>query len=127
MFHIRSGVVSIYDSLKGPDDEGKDWWANWMSHFASVIPPYLEEADVMAKKKIDPKTYSITFRYEDVPLQEGYYGDCGIWVMIFLYRLTHNLPVNEPLMVEHPAAFALAYREQLMAFFWRYKKVIAME
>lgn len=109
--------------MHGPDAEGKKWWDTWLEHFAAVIPPYLEETDVMAKKNIDQKSYSITFRYEEVPLQSGYYGDCGIWVMIFLYRLTHNLP----LMVDDPAAFALAYREQLIAFFWKYKKVISME
>ncbi|PWA53773.1 ulp1 protease family, C-terminal catalytic domain-containing protein [Artemisia annua] len=124
VLHIRSGLVTIYDSLHGPDAEGKVWWANWMEHFAAVIPPYLEEANVMAKKKIDPKSYSITFTYnKEVPMQVGYYGDCGIWVMIFLYRLTHNIP----LMVDDAAAVAIAYREQLMAFFWKYKKVIAME
>ena len=123
MLHIRSGVVSIYDSMHGPDAEGKKWWDTWLERFAAVIPPYLEETDVMAKKNIDPKSYSITFRYEEVPLQSGYYGDCGIWVMIFLYRLTHNLP----LMVDDPASFAIAYREQLMDFFWKYKKVISME
>ena len=124
VLHLRSGVVTIYDSLHGPDDEGKSWWDTWMEHFAAVIPPYLEKADVMAKKNIDPKGYSITFRYEEnVPIQSGYYGDCGIWVCVFLYRLTHNLP----LMVDDPAAFALAYREQLIAHYWKYKKVISIE
>ncbi|PWA41102.1 phospholipase-like protein [Artemisia annua] len=124
VLHIRSEVVTIYDRLHGPDDEGKEWWAKWMGLFASVIPPYLEEANVMAKKKIDPKSYSITFTYnKEVPMQVGYYGDCGIWVMIFLYRLTHNIP----LMVDDAAAVAIAYREQLMAFCWKYKKVISME
>ncbi|PWA70471.1 ulp1 protease family, C-terminal catalytic domain-containing protein [Artemisia annua] len=123
VLHIRSGLVTIYDSLHGPDDEGKEWWANWMEHFAAVIPPYLEEANVMATKKIDPKSYSITFTYnKEVPMQVGYYGDCGIWVMICLYRLTHNIP----LMVDDAAAVAIAYREQLMAFFWKYQKVISM-
>jgi Ulp1 family protease len=124
VLHLHLGVVTIYDSLHGPDDKGKPRWATWMEHFAAVIPPYMEEADVIAKKNIDPKSYSITFRYkEDVPLQSSYCGDCGIWVCVFLYRLTHNLL----LMVDDPAAFALAYREQLISFFWKYKKVILME
>ncbi|PWA69048.1 phospholipase-like protein [Artemisia annua] len=87
VLHLRSGVVSIYDSLHGPDAEGKPWYE------------------------------------ENVPIQSGYYGDCGIWVCVFLYRLTHHLP----LMVDDPAAFALAYREQLISMFWKYKKVISME
>ncbi|PWA72399.1 phospholipase-like protein [Artemisia annua] len=124
VLHLRSGVFTIYDSLHGPDDEGRPWWDTWMERFAAVIPPYLEEADVMAKKNIDPKSYSITFRYEEnVPIQSGYYGDCGIWVCVFLYHLTHHLP----LMVDDPAAFALACREQLIYLFWKYKKVISME
>lgn len=95
-----------------------------MESFAAVIPQYLEKADVMSKKNIDPKGYSITFRYEEnVPIQSGYYGDCGIWVCVFLYRLTHNLP----LMVDDPAAFALSYREQLIAHYWKHKEVISIE
>ena len=117
-------MVTIYDSMHGPDDEGKKWWDGYMAQFGSVIPRYLQDTGVMAKKGIDPKTYAITYQYqEDVPLQSGYYGDCGIWVMVFLYRLTHNIP----LLVDDPAAFALAYREQLIDFYWKYKKVVSME
>ena len=125
MLHLRSGIVTIYDSLHGPDDEGKPWWNFWMEHFATVIPPYLEEADVISKKNIDPKGYSITFRYEeDVPFQSGYYGDCGIWVCAFLYRLTHGLPLTG---IDNTTTFALAYREQLIDFYWKHKKVISDE
>lgn len=124
VLHIRSGVVTIYDSLLGPDDEGKSWWDEFMATFGTVIPHYLEETGVMAKKNIEPKSYSITFGYEEnVPVQGGYYGDCGIWLCIFFYRLTHNLP----LMVDDPVQFALAYREQMIDFYWKHKKVVSME
>lgn len=81
---IRSGVVTIYDSLGGPDEEGRPWWDTWRQNFSRDISVYLEDSQVMANKNIDPRTYSITFRYAKyVPLQGGYYGDCGIWLCIF--------------------------------------------
>lgn len=124
VLEIRTGVVNVYDTLGGPDEEGKPWWEAWFANFKSVIPPYLEKEGVMAKKNIDPSTYSITFRYPDgVPLQGGYYGDCGIWLCIFLYRLTHNLPI----MVDDPVHFALAYREHLTNFYWKYKTAVEYE
>ena len=117
--------MTIYDSMHGPDDDGKPWWDCWMEKFAAVIPAYLEKADVLAKKNIDPKTYSITFHYEEnVPMQVGYYGDCGVWVCIFLYRLTHNLPIPQ---TDDPCDFALAYREHMISFYWKHKKVISFE
>ncbi|GJX28796.1 ulp1 protease family, C-terminal catalytic domain-containing protein [Tanacetum coccineum] len=42
-----------------------------------------------------------------IPIQGGLYGDCGLWVCIFLYRLSHNIPLE----VDDPINIALAYRE----------------
>ena len=78
----------------------------------------LKETEVMSRKKIDQENYKISFKYaENVPRQGGIYGDCGIWVMINLYRLTHNLSLE----VENPSLVGLAYRERLSDFFWKYK------
>nr|GEV57974.1 hypothetical protein [Tanacetum cinerariifolium] len=75
---------------------------------------YLDNAEVFEKKNIDKENYSITFRYaEGVPIQGGLYGDCGIC----LYRLSHNIPLE----VDDPISFALAYRERMIEFYWKYK------
>lgn len=119
--HIRSSVVTIYDILEGPAEDGCKWWADWKATFISQIPAYLQDSEVMKKKNIDPATYSITFRNaENIPLQGPFYRDCGIWVCIFLYRLSHNLSFE----VSDPVDVALAYREQMTTFLWKYKKVI---
>ena len=82
------------------------------------IPKLLQKCEVMDRKKIDKQTYKITFKYaENVPRQGNLYGDCGIWVMINLYRLTHNLSLK----VENPTLAGLAHRERLTDFFWKYK------
>lgn len=41
------------------------------------------------------------------------YDDCGIWVMVNLYKLTHDIPLG----VENPTLAALAYRERFTEFF----------
>ncbi|GJZ38765.1 phospholipase-like protein [Tanacetum coccineum] len=43
----------------------------------------------------------------------GVFGDCGIWVCIFLYRLSHGISLD----VGNPIQTALAYREQMAKFF----------
>ena len=70
------------------------------------------------KKGIDPKLYTITFNNaQNVPRQGGRYGDCGVWVCILLYRLAYNKSLD----VLDPIETALAYRERMAQFFWRYK------
>ncbi|GJY93322.1 phospholipase-like protein [Tanacetum coccineum] len=48
-----------------------------------------------------------------VPLQGGLYGDCGLWVCIFLYRLSHNIPLE----VDDSSNVALAWRERIIDFY----------
>ena len=70
------------------------------------------------KNKIVKEDYSISFQYADgVPIQGGLHGDCGLWVCILLYRLSHKIPLD----VDDPISFVLAYRERLIDFFWKYK------
>ena len=69
-------------------------------------------------KRINPANYSITFKNaENIPAQGGLFGDCSIWVCIFLYRLAHG----KPLAVDNPIQAALAYREQMANFFLKHK------
>ncbi|GJW22389.1 ulp1 protease family, C-terminal catalytic domain-containing protein [Tanacetum coccineum] len=82
------------------------------------IPLFLDNVEVFEKKNIVKNDYSISFQFADgVPIQGGLYGDCGLWVCIFLYRLSHNIPLE----VDDPISFALAYCERLIEFYWKYK------
>ncbi|GJW53910.1 phospholipase-like protein [Tanacetum coccineum] len=118
--HIISGLITIYDSLGGPPNgiETRYFWLQLREKLMFQIPFYLDNAEVFKKKNIDKEKYSITFRYADgVPLQGALYGDCGIWVCVFLYRLSYNIPLE----VDDPISFALAYRKRMIEFYWKYK------
>ncbi|PWA83744.1 hypothetical protein CTI12_AA165460 [Artemisia annua] len=121
---ICSGVITLYDSLggpKNPDEDGRLWWENWRNVLAEHLPLYLYESEVLEKKNIDPSSYYITFRWaQNLPIQGPTYGDCGVWLCIFLYRLTHQLSLD----ASDPLEVALAYREQLTSFYWKYKMIV---
>lgn len=72
----------------------------------------------MQLRNMDPHSYRISFEYaRGVPRQGGKYGDCGIWTCIFMYRLSRNLS----LQVKNPIQAALAYREYMVEYYWKYK------
>lgn len=118
-FSISTGVITLYDSLGSQLDKNlSEWSRNFRRIFQRQLPVLLAESEVMERRNIDPDTYSIKFRYaEDLPRQGGKYGDCGVWVIIFLYRLTHNLHLK----FKKPVQVALAYREHLGEFFWKHR------
>nr|GEU52388.1 ulp1 protease family, C-terminal catalytic domain-containing protein [Tanacetum cinerariifolium] len=98
--------------------DGVKYGVPWFANNVQKIPLYLDNAEVFEKKNIDKEKYLITFQYTDgVPLQGGLYGCCGIWVCVFLYRLSHNIPLE----VDDPISFALSYRERMIEFYWKYK------
>ncbi|GJX16758.1 phospholipase-like protein [Tanacetum coccineum] len=79
-FHIQSGNVTFYDSQKTYDPEFRP-------------------------------CYSIKFtNVQNVPKQGGVFGDCGVFVCLFLYRLAHGIPLD----VKDPIQTALAYREKMV-------------
>nr|GEW13460.1 F-box domain-containing protein [Tanacetum cinerariifolium] len=70
----------------------------------------LERANIFQKNGIDPSKYTITFRLDDnVPKQEGVFGDYDVWVYILLYRLAHGLSLD----VDDHVDVALTYREKM--------------
>ncbi|GJW85592.1 hypothetical protein Tco_0158737 [Tanacetum coccineum] len=80
------------------------------SYIPERLSVILEGAKVFAKKGIHPSDYSINFKLADnVPKQGGIFGDCGVWVCVFLYRLAHGLSLD----VEDPVNVALAYPEKM--------------
>ncbi|GJW86261.1 phospholipase-like protein [Tanacetum coccineum] len=82
------------------------------------IPPYLQEWGILDAKGIPLESYKINFVVgKDVPIQGDAYGDCGVWVCIFLYRLIHKMAVS----AKDPQIVGLAYREHMFDYFWKYK------
>ncbi|GJR76401.1 transposase, MuDR, MULE transposase domain protein [Tanacetum coccineum] len=51
------------------------------------------------------------------PWQADESGDCGVWVCIFLYRLSRK----QPLTFKDPIQTVLAYRETMLQYFWNHK------
>ena len=116
---ISTGVITLYDSLGSQKDKDLSPWNRKLRRtIQTQLPIYLINSEVMEKRRMDPDSYHVSFRYAtNVPKQGGLYGDCGIWVIILLYRLSQNRPFN----FRKPDQAALAYREHLTAFFWKYK------
>ena len=82
------------------------------------LPLVLHRADVFEKKGMDSSQYNITFRLEEkVPKQCGIFGDCGVWVCIFLYRLSHGISLH----VDDPVDVAIAYREKMVRFYYNHR------
>ncbi|GJV61429.1 phospholipase-like protein [Tanacetum coccineum] len=94
-FDICSGLVTFYDSGDTYAIECRDWYIRTTNYLQEKFPKVLELCNVFDKKCIDPNTYRITFTIADsVPKQGGVFGDCGVWVCIFLYRLAHGLSLD---------------------------------
>ena len=115
---IRTGVVTIFDSLP-KFTRKRDWWNITMpSAFEKYLTKYLKDLGVLESKGIQADGYTLTWkRGKDVPTQGCSYGDCGIWVCINLYRLCHNMPLK----VNKPLTAGLAYRERMAEYLWKYK------
>nr|GEY71540.1 phospholipase-like protein [Tanacetum cinerariifolium] len=61
------------------------------------------------EKNIDPAKYKISFRHVDhVPKQGEVFGDCGVFLCMFLYSLAYGVPFPG----DDPVHAALAYREK---------------
>ncbi|GJW15645.1 hypothetical protein Tco_0019778, partial [Tanacetum coccineum] len=112
---ILSGLVTFYDSGDTYDYEWRDWYVRvheclqdyglekcreLMKSISETqlkerLPVILLGAKVFDKKRIDPTNYCIRFKLADsVPKQGGIFGDCGVWVCIFLYQLAHGLSLD---------------------------------
>ncbi|GJT48969.1 RNA-directed DNA polymerase, eukaryota, reverse transcriptase zinc-binding domain protein [Tanacetum coccineum] len=90
---------------------GDKYATPWSDVDQERLPVVLLGAKVFDKKGIDPTDYCIMFNLADsVPKHGGIFGDCGVWVCIFLYRLAHGLSFD----VEDPFDIDLAYREKMV-------------
>ncbi|GJR12005.1 phospholipase-like, aminotransferase-like mobile domain protein [Tanacetum coccineum] len=117
-FHIQSGNVTFYDSQNIEGVEYRPWYLKMRSCLETKMPVLLHRTGVFASKGINPNSYSIKFSQEqNVPQQDGLFGDCGVFVCLFLYRLAHGIP----LAVEDSIQMALAYREKMVKFYFKHK------
>ncbi|PWA66518.1 ulp1 protease family, C-terminal catalytic domain-containing protein [Artemisia annua] len=116
--HIRTGVVTVFDSLP-KFTRTRDWWNITMPDtFQRNLTKYLKDEGVLEAKGIETDGYGLTWKTgKDVPNQGCSYGDCGIWVCINLYRLGHKMSLK----VNKPSSVGLAYRERMAEYFWKYK------
>ncbi|GKC00323.1 phospholipase-like protein [Tanacetum coccineum] len=121
MFHICSGIVTFYDSEKSNathDKEFRQWYLKKRQCLEEKIPIVIKETSVFEKKNIDPAKYKIFFRHANhVPKQGEVFGDCGVFLCMFLYRLAYGVP----LAVDDPVQAALAYREKMIRFYFQHK------
>ena len=116
--HLSTGVVTFYDSLGTPEVEDRPDFLKMRATLEEMLPKYLSLCNVFKAKSMSRSKYKIKFGVaKNVPIQADRYGDCGVWVCIFLHRLGNNISIQ----VDDPLAVALAYREQMTAYFWKYK------
>ncbi|PWA38600.1 phospholipase-like protein [Artemisia annua] len=122
---ISTGTVTLYDSLAPrkrqknlPIQENRKWWSSMREKLSSQLPLFLNESGVLQSKGISVGSYEITFNFsKSVPCQAAVYGDCGIWVCLLLHGLTNDIP----LVFGNPLQVAIAYRERMVAYFWKHK------
>nr|GEX35391.1 phospholipase-like protein [Tanacetum cinerariifolium] len=91
MSHICSGIVTFYDSEDPHDHEFHAWYLKMRECLEEKLPVVLKETGVFEKKNIDPAKYKISFRKANhVPKQGGVFGDCGVFLCMFLYRNSYS-------------------------------------
>nr|GEX40583.1 phospholipase-like protein [Tanacetum cinerariifolium] len=115
--HIFTGVVTFYDSLGWVCGNRRPWWRMMKRTLPQQLTLYLNEHGALQSTGIAVETYEIKYMFPKVVREANDYGDCGVWVCIFLYRLSRNLPLT----VDDPLQTALAYREWILQYFWRHK------
>nr|GEV16427.1 phospholipase-like protein [Tanacetum cinerariifolium]GEV16428.1 phospholipase-like protein [Tanacetum cinerariifolium] len=91
---IPTGVVTFYDSLGWAGRFRRRWWRRMKKLFPEKLTVYLVMLGILESKGISADDYKITYKYVDPPFQASLFGDCGIWVCIFIYRLCSNLPLT---------------------------------
>ncbi|GJS45360.1 phospholipase-like protein [Tanacetum coccineum] len=115
--HISTGFITFYDSLGWVCGNKRPWWRTMKRTLRQQLTLYLNEHGVLQSKGIAVETYEIKYMFPKVVRQADVYENCGVWVCIFLYRLSRNLALT----VDDPLQTALAYRERMLQYFWSYK------
>nr|GFA37234.1 phospholipase-like protein [Tanacetum cinerariifolium] len=86
--------------------EYRKWYLQMRDYLEEKINVVLKETGVFEKKNIDPAKYKFSFKVADgVPKQGGVFGDCCVFLCMFLYRLANGIS----LALDDPLQSALAY------------------
>ncbi|PWA50637.1 phospholipase-like protein [Artemisia annua] len=115
LFSVRASLGELRSIL----GRRRPWWKDMRSRLPSQLLCYLNEVGVLKDKGIPIDGYEITLDYANVPRQHRSFGDCGIWVCIFMYRLCFNLPLT---FEDTPLQVAVAFRERMIEYFWNNKE-----
>ncbi|GJW86258.1 phospholipase-like protein [Tanacetum coccineum] len=76
--HIRTGLVTFYDSGVTYDPEWREWYISLRECLKAKIPEVMMQAKVFDQKGIDHTRYTISYTNAmNVPKQGGVFGDCG--------------------------------------------------
>ncbi|GJW12530.1 hypothetical protein Tco_1578357 [Tanacetum coccineum] len=105
-----SGVVLVSGNMT-------PWWRTMKRMLPEQLTFYLNEHGVLQSKGISGETFQITYMFPKVVEEAYLYGDYGVWVCIFLYRLSCKLP----LIVDDSLQTAIAYHEWVLQYFWSHK------
>ncbi|GJU46202.1 phospholipase-like protein [Tanacetum coccineum] len=103
----------LVDEVFIPINEPKRHWSLAMFHICSGIVTFYdsEKTNATHDKKFRP------WHADHVPKQGGLFGDCGVFLCMFLYRLAYGVP----LVVDDPVQAALADREKMIRFYFQHK------
>nr|GEV48784.1 hypothetical protein [Tanacetum cinerariifolium] len=67
VLHIRTGVITLYDSLYSEAVETRKWWIKIRKAFKKYIPPYLQERGILDAKGITLESYNINCHWKGCP------------------------------------------------------------
>nr|GEZ10179.1 hypothetical protein [Tanacetum cinerariifolium] len=89
-----------------PINEPLHHWSLAMFHICSGVVTFCDNERTKGGKYPD-----------GVTKQGGVFGDCGVYLCMFLYRLANSIP----LALNDPLHSALAYQEKLIHFYFKHK------
>nr|GEV49038.1 potassium channel KAT3-like [Tanacetum cinerariifolium] len=116
--HDLEEWLSREKTIATHDKEFRPWYLKMMQCLEEKIHMVLKGTYVFKKKNIDLAKYKIFFRHVDHVLkQDGVFGDCCVFLCMFLYRLAYGVP----LVVDDPVQAALADHEKTIRIYFMHK------
>ncbi|XP_071714465.1 uncharacterized protein [Rutidosis leptorrhynchoides] len=100
-FDIELGILKYYDSLILFDNPTRgrlgDFWKDLEDKLILKLPHFLEISGVFDRPGLNKKSYTISVRNNslcETPQQNSEFGDCGVFVCMFMYRLAFKRSVQ---------------------------------